>query len=107
MPGPESDQWGAFHTADVPYGFNILSPLRADYWTQTDFDLGESMSSYFANFAHTGNPNGSNLSEWPAYEDGKPQFMEMGDTIAPLSLSQEKADFWDAYYTKTFNLNEK
>ncbi len=106
MPGPESDQWGAFHTADVPYGFNILSPLRADYWTQTDYDLGETMSSYFANFARTGNPNGSDLPEWPAYQEGKFQFMELGDTIAPFLLSQEKADFWEAYYAQVLDPNE-
>ncbi|MBN2029866.1 carboxylesterase family protein [bacterium] len=106
MPGPESDQWGAFHTADVPYGFNILSPLRADYWTQTDYDLANAMSSYFATFTRTGNPNGSRLPEWPAYQDGKLEFMELGDTIAPLSLSQEKADFWEAYYEKVLDLNQ-
>ncbi len=104
MPGPDSDTWGAFHTADVPYGFNLFSTLRADYWTQTDYNLGETMSSYFANFARIGNPNESGLPEWPAYQEGNIQFMELGDTTTPLSLSQEKADFWKAYYDKTFGL---
>ncbi|MCJ7811827.1 carboxylesterase family protein, partial [bacterium] len=107
MPGPESDTWGAFHTADVPYGFNNISQLRANYWTQLDYNLGETMSSYFVHFARTGNPNRQELPEWPAYQEGKLQFMELGDTITPFSLPQKKADFWEAYYTKTLDLDEK
>jgi para-nitrobenzyl esterase len=65
MPGPDSQNDGAFHTSDVPYFFNHLSGSRASYWTDTDRKLADIMSDYLVNFAKTGNPNGkAGLAEW-------------------------------------------
>lgn len=36
-------------------------------WDADDRAVSETMSSYFANFIKTGNPNGPGLPEWPAY----------------------------------------
>jgi para-nitrobenzyl esterase len=98
MPGPESDRWGAFHTADVPYSFNHFSPLRQTYWTETDFKLGDMMSSYLVNLARTGNPNGSGLPEWPGFETDIIRFIEFGDTVQVYSMPSEKADLWSSHY---------
>ena len=105
MPGPQSATHGAFHTADVPYSFNYFSPKRGDYWTKLDYDIGNMMSDYWVNFMKTGDPNGQGLPEWPAWKDGNLEVMELGDTFSPMSISQEKADFWKAYYNKKFDLN--
>lgn len=64
---PAFEKYGAFHTAEVPYVLNTLKflnrPLQA-----VDYELAELMSSYWANFAKTGNPNGEWLPLWPAYK---------------------------------------
>ena len=105
MPGPRSSVHGVFHTADVPYSFNFFSPLRAEYWTDLDYDIGDKMSNYLVNFIMTGNPNGKGLSEWPAWKQGKIQYMELGDTFFFRSMEKEKTEFWITYYNKKLGLN--
>lgn len=64
MPGEKSDKYGAFHTSDVPYFLQVFSEKRADYWTETDYQIGERVSEYLVNFAATGNPNGEDEETW-------------------------------------------
>lgn len=97
MPGKESEKYGAFHTADVPYFLNYFSPLRKDYWTETDYNLGNQMSQYLVNLAKTGNPNGEGLLNWKAY-NGNMSFIHFGDKVTTTKLSEEKEKFWRDYY---------
>lgn len=103
MPGEQSGMFGAFHTADVPYFLNYFSPERESYWTETDYTLGDKMSSYLVNFAKTGDPNGDNLEKWDAYNE-KMSFINLGDTISTTSFSEEKSKFWEAYYSNILGL---
>jgi para-nitrobenzyl esterase len=96
MPGEMSEEFGAFHTADVPYFLNYFSKERKSYWTQTDYDLGDKMSSYLVNFAKTGNPNGDNLKKWDKY-NGNMSFINFRDSISTTTFSKEKAKFWKGY----------
>ena len=48
------------------------------------------MSSYWANFCATGNPNGMGLPFWPALDE-KPQVMEVGDKTQPIPLADSPA----------------
>jgi carboxylesterase type B len=63
------------------------------------------MSDYWVNFLKTGDPNGQSLPEWLPWKKGKIQFMELGDTFNLLSMSKEKADFWERYYNNKFDLD--
>jgi len=71
---------GATHVAEIPYMFDNLAPPSP--WTEVDRRLADVMSSYWVNFARTGDPNGAGLPVWPAYRDaatGKAQVL--GDTV--------------------------
>jgi len=72
-------QYGAFHTAEVPYAYDNLAFVNRP-WEPVDHQLAETMSSYWANFARTGDPNnpgkpnnsgdpgGPGLPVWPRYD---------------------------------------
>ena len=64
---PAFEKYGAFHTAEVPYVLNTLKFLNRPL-QPTDHELAELMSSYWANFAKTGNPNREGLPLWPIYK---------------------------------------
>ncbi len=59
-------KYGAFHTGEVPYAYDNLQFLNRP-WEPVDKKLATIMSSYWANFAKTGNPNGKDLPVWDAY----------------------------------------
>ena len=48
------------------------------------------MSSYWANFCATGDPNGKGLPAWPAVDE-KLQVMELGDKTQPIPLADSSA----------------
>ncbi|HEX7285562.1 MAG TPA: carboxylesterase/lipase family protein [Candidatus Angelobacter sp.] len=96
-PGPQSRRLGAFHASEIPYVFgNFFWPFP---WEEADHKLSETISSYWVNFARSGNPNGEGLPQWPAYSLKEDQAMELGDYVCPRSqVNKAGLDFFDSYY---------
>ena len=72
-------KYGAFHTGEVPYAYNNLKFVNRQ-WEAVDRQLAKNMSTYWANFIATGDPNGKGLPQWPAYTIADKQIMIL-DTI--------------------------
>ena len=98
-PGPEAEQYGAYHAAEIPYAFDNLALGRPHTWEQIDHDLAATMSSYWVNFATTGDPNGDSLPAWPAYATASDEALELGDEVkVVMGLKGERLDILDAYH---------
>ena len=69
--------WGAFHTAEVPYAYDDIKFVKRPF-EPVDFKLSDEMSSYWVNFAKTGDPNGAGLPRWEPFsrESGKIMWLD-------------------------------
>jgi para-nitrobenzyl esterase len=94
-PGPNRELTGAYHGAELGYVF--ANPDSA--WDMHDRRIADQMSSYWANFARTGDPNGPGLPPWPAFDPKREQTMELGRQFEPIPLADmQKTDFWQRFY---------
>ena len=97
-PGPDRETRGAFHESEIDYVFNSLSATDKP-WEDADRKIAEIMSSYWANFAATGNPNGKGLPSWPAFDPKSSQTMELGARFEPIPIADPaKVDFFRRFF---------
>lgn len=83
-------KYGAFHTAEVPYAYNNLQFVNRP-WESVDRTLADLMSSYWANFVRSGNPNGKGLPVWDAYSPGKERVMFLDVRSGTANLPDKAA----------------
>jgi len=97
-PGPDHDTRGAYHGSEITYVLD--NPYATDRpWTAEDSRIADSMASFWANFAATGNPNGAGLPAWAAFDADSPVVMELGDRFGPLPIADSaRFEFWKKYF---------
>ena len=100
LPGPDAARFGAFHSSEVPYVLNTLYTSDRPF-TEADRTIAEMMSSYWANFAAAGDPNGRGLPRWDPVGDRR-EVMEVGDKTGPVPLAGSPAKF--AFFEKFLTL---
>jgi para-nitrobenzyl esterase len=79
IPGKGEGELGAFHSLEIPY---VFGALRDPAWqwlpfTPDDASLSNLIQTYWTNFVKSGNPNAQGLPNWPAWSDGKKEFLEI------------------------------
>jgi len=74
----------AYHSAEIEFVFEAL-PSKKLAWRPEDTKLSDLMSSYWTNFAKTGDPNGPGLPPWPAYS------VSSGNQVMHLSFDPKAA----------------
>jgi len=97
-PIPESDKYGAHHAAEMAYVFNNLDAVPG-LTPETERQLADTISSYWINFAGTGDPNGEGMPVWPVYETDTDCYLELGDKIRPgRHLLKKERDFFEKFF---------
>lgn len=88
---------GAYHGSELWYVFNNIP--YADYsnvtWTTADFEIEVNMTTYWANFIRTGNPNGGNLTYWPPTTNSSETTFWLGDSWGAdyIAESSDRVNF--------------
>ncbi len=95
---PGAGARGASHTAELAYMFD--NPGNAA-WTDVDTKLSDMMTSYWVNFAATGDPNRKGLPVWQAYnvKNNDAKAMVLGDTVEfGPQIDAPRLAFFDKFY---------
>jgi para-nitrobenzyl esterase len=96
IPGQEAQ--GAVHSADLPYvfGFFPKSGNISGAFGETDYKLADSIEKYWTNFARTGNPNGSGLTNWLRYGGSQAyiSFAEDGQLVSNSRLRPVQCEIY-------------
>ncbi len=77
-PGP-NPAWGAYHASEIAYAFHNVG--SRPWATEADKRLADQMSSYWANFATAGDPNGKGLPAWAPYDQSAEPYLDLGDAV--------------------------
>ncbi|MCY3595460.1 MAG: carboxylesterase family protein [Bacteroidetes bacterium] len=101
IPWPERPEFGAFHTAEVPYFFDTLDHLDRPL-TEVDKLISDVMSDYWVNFATSGSPNGAGNPLWPNYREGEVQFLKFGSKVESVTLTgKRRSAFFNEYLSRS------
>jgi para-nitrobenzyl esterase len=92
---------GARHAGEIEYVFGALDlSLPKVPWEESDRKLSDAMTTYWSNFARTGDPNGSGLPRWSRY-DQSGRVMHLDEAIREVPESERiRYEALDAYSRK-------
>jgi para-nitrobenzyl esterase len=95
-PGPHGS---ATHVSEILYVFDHLDGSRT--WTDQDRQVADTMSSYWVNFATSGDPNGKGLAKWPAFDSKTKTAMIFGNQPEGAQApGEDKLAFFESYFEK-------
>jgi len=87
----------AGHGAELPYVFLYAKGFSS----RAERDMAEKVSTYWTNFAKTGDPNGDDLPPWPPFQERDETAMFLGKSFAPGEVPDRPLHIlMDAYMTR-------
>ncbi len=102
VPPGRGQRLGAFHGSEIAYVFGNY-PYRISYQDR-DKELGEIISTYWVNFARSGDPNvmadpkAAAAPAWPVYDASRDVVLEFGDEVGVQShVNATGLDFFDTF----------
>lgn len=92
--------YGAYHGIELFYVFNTLENSQlgiGPLFKAEDDSVQRITRSYWTNFAATGNPNATGLTNWNEFEAGQDCYLEIKATPnnTQCKLREQKFDLWD------------
>jgi para-nitrobenzyl esterase len=99
---PVSFPYGAYHTGELQYLFDVRPNFPAPSFTPAQEQLSGAMQSYWTQFSRNGDPNSGATPIWPAYQPfAANDFQRLAPASpAPFSsfvfLADHKCAFWAA-----------
>ena len=80
FPGAGGAKLGAFHTIDLFLLFGYGKPWGVSF-NPSGKAVAGAMQDLWVQFARTGDPNIAGLPNWPAYDPGRRQYLDFGQTL--------------------------
>jgi len=97
IPWPDHPEFAVFHSTEIPYWMHNLKILDRPF-TPVDFQLSDTVSSYWVNFVKTGSPDAKGLPLWPAFDPAKDETMGLGDQPQIRAVTDpERFALWMKY----------
>jgi para-nitrobenzyl esterase len=96
--GQISESRGAVHSAEIEYALGNLTTHPAYQWQSQDFVVSSLMQHYFANFIKTGNPNNTELPDWPLFSENKQINIAVEPYVQDITHLHERYQFHRVFY---------
>jgi hypothetical protein len=88
---------GVHEGSEIAYVFGNFAPVMPA--TASDRAVSEEISSYWVNFAKTGDPNRNGLPRWPAFTNTNGQVMNLDDPSKAIDVPNlGKLEVLDGYF---------
>jgi para-nitrobenzyl esterase len=99
---PVDDVIGAAHAAEIVFVFGTLANFNPN-WSSEALAVSQHMRAYWTNFAKTGDPNGGELSQWPALTDQENVRMNFALSSSLVTdFRKPECEFWRSRFDAAF-----